>query len=44
MEIIGFIFGLSGLSIAIMTRGQIEVLRGEFDSLKKKLEEADIVK
>ena len=44
MEIIGFIFGLSGLSIAMITRGQIEVLRGDFDLLKKKFEEADIVK
>ena len=44
MEVIGFIFGLAGISIAIKTRGQMEVLRKEFDLVKKQLEEADAVK
>ena len=40
MGIIGFVFGLAGLSFALMGKEKIEALRKEFDELKKNLEDS----
>jgi hypothetical protein len=44
MGIIGFIFGLSGLSFALMSREQLTALKKEFDELKKNLEDSELLK
>ena len=43
MENMAFIFGMSGISFAIIAWGQIAVLRKEFDQLKVKLEEKGLL-
>ena len=40
MEAIGFIFGMAGLSFALIAKGQIDSLKIEFDELKNRLEES----
>ena len=42
--LLGFIFGLSGLSYAIIARGQIASLQKEFEDLKKNLENSGVLK
>ena len=44
MEIIGFVFGLAGLSFALIVKEQIAKLKKEFESLKKDLEESGVIK
>ena len=44
METVGFIFGLSGLSFAIIAWGQISSLRKEFEDLKRTLEDSSVLK
>ena len=44
METMGFIFGMAGISFAIIAWGQIAVLRKEFEQLKKKLEDKGVIK
>ena len=44
METVGFIFGLSGLSFAIIAWGQISSLRKEFEDLKRNLEDSGVLK
>lgn len=43
METMGYIFGMAGLSFAIMAWGQIASLKKEFDELKKNLEEKGVL-
>ena len=43
METMGFIFGLSGMSFAIIAWGLIASLRKEFEDLKKNLEDSGVV-
>ena len=38
-----FIFGMSGVSFAMIAWGQIAVLRKEFDQLQKKLEDSGVI-
>ncbi len=40
----GYIFGLAGLSFALIAWGQIAALRKEFESLKQKLEQTGVLK
>ena len=40
METLGFIFGMSGLSFAIIAWGLIANLKKEFEELKKNLEDS----
>ena len=44
METVGFIFGMSGMSFAIIAWGLIGSLRKEFDDLKKNLEDSGVLK
>jgi hypothetical protein len=44
METMGFIFGMAGISLAIMAWGQIATLRKEFEYLKRNLENAGVLK
>ncbi len=44
MSVIGFIFGLSGMSLAIIAWTQIASLRKEFEELKKCLEDSGDLK
>ena len=44
METIGFIFGMAGISFAMIAWGQIAALRKEFEDLKKNLENAGVLK
>jgi len=44
METMGYIFGLGGMSFAIIAWGQIAALRKEFETLKKNIEAAGILK
>jgi len=44
METLGFIFGMSGLSFAIIAWGLIANLRKEFEDLKKNLENSGVMK
>jgi hypothetical protein len=43
MENMGYIFGISGLSFAIIAWGQIAALRKEFEELKQKLEAKGVI-
>jgi hypothetical protein len=43
METLGFIFGLAGLSFAIIAWGLIATLRKEFEELKKNLEDSGVL-
>ncbi len=43
METLGYIFGMAGLSFAIMAWGQVSNLKKEFDELKKQLEQQGIL-
>ncbi len=43
MEVMGFIFGMAGVSFAMMAWGQIAVLRKEFDQLNEKLKNAGVI-
>lgn len=43
MEALGYIFGMAGLSFAIMAWGQVSSLKKEFDELKKTLEEQGVL-
>jgi len=43
MESMGFIFGMAGISFAMIAWGQIAALKKEFEDLKKKLEGAGIL-
>ncbi len=42
--LMGFIFGMSGLSFAIIAWGQIASLKKEFEDLKKSLEDSGVLK
>lgn len=44
MEIIGFVFGLAGLSFALMVKEETGKLRKEFESMKKNLEDSGVIK
>lgn len=44
MEMMGFIFGLAGLSFALMAKEQISKLKKEFETLKKSLEGSGVIK
>ena len=44
METMGFIFGLSGMSLAIIALGLVGNLRKEFEDLKKNLEDSGVLK
>ncbi len=44
MGILGFIFGMSGLSIALIGKEQIASLKKEFDALKEELEKSGVTK
>ena len=44
METIGFVFGLSGLSFALIAWERIAKLRKEFEDMKKNLEASDVLK
>ena len=44
LGILGFIFGMSGLSFAIIAWGLIGRLRKEFEDLKKNLEDTGVLK
>jgi len=43
MEIIGFIFGLGGLSFALQAKEQLSKLKVEFDELKYNLEKSGVL-
>ncbi len=43
MEIMGFIFGMSGMSFAIIALGLTASLRKEFEELKKNLENSGVL-
>ena len=44
MEKIGFVFGLSGLSFALIAWEKIAKLRKEFEDLKKNIEDSGVLK
>ncbi len=44
METTGFIFGMAGMSFAIIAWGLIARLRKEFEELKKNLEDSGVLK
>lgn len=44
METMGYIFGLAGLSFALMAWEKIATLRKEFESLKQQLEQGGVLK
>ena len=44
METMGYIFGLAGLSFALMAWEKIAALRKEFESLKQQLEQSGVLK
>ena len=44
METIGFVFGMSGMSFAIIAWTQIASLTKEFDDLKKNLRDSGVLK
>ena len=44
METIGFVFGLSGLSFALIAWERIAKLRKEFEDLKKNIEDSGVLK
>ena len=44
MESIGFVFGMLGMSLAIIGWGLVGNLRNEFEDLKKNLEDSGILK
>ncbi len=43
METMGFIFGMSGMSFAIIALGLTVSLRKEFEELKKNLEDSGVL-
>ncbi len=43
METMGFIFGLSGMSFAMIAWGLTASLRKEFEELKKNLEDSGVL-
>ncbi len=44
METIGFVFGMLGMSLAIIAWGLVGCLRKEFEDLKKNLEDSGVLK
>ncbi len=44
METIGFIFGMMGMSYAVIAWGLVGSLRKEFEDLKKNLEDSGVLK
>ena len=44
METIGFVFGLSGLSFALIAWERIAKLRKEFENFKKNIEDSGVLK
>ena len=42
--LMGFCLGLSGVSFAIISWGQIASLRKEFEAMKKRLEDSGVLK
>ena len=44
MESMGYIFGMAGVTFAIIAWGQIATLRKEFEELKKNLEDSGVLK
>ena len=44
METLGFVFGMLGMSLAIVGWGLIGSLRKEFEDLKKNLEDSGVLK
>ncbi len=44
MESIGFVFGMLGMSLAIIGWGLVGSLRNEFEDLKKNLEDSGVLK
>ncbi len=44
METIGFVFGMLGMSLAIIGWGLVGSLRKEFEDLKKNLEDSGVLK
>ena len=44
MEVMGFIFGLGGLSFAIISWGLIATLKKEFEDLKNNLVKSGVIK
>ncbi len=44
METIGFVFGMLGMSLAIIGWGLVASLRKEFEDLKKNLEDSGVLK
>ena len=42
MESMGFIFGMAGVSFAIIAWGQIAMLRKEFETIKTQLAETNV--
>lgn len=43
-SIIGFVFGLSGLSFAMIVQEKLTKLNKEFETLKKDLEDSNVIK
>ena len=43
METIGFVFGMTGMSFAIIAWGLVGNLRKEFEDLKKNLEDSGVM-
>ena len=44
METIGFVFGMTGMSFAIIAWGLIGSLRKDFEDLKKNLQDSGVLK
>lgn len=44
MESLGYIFGMAGLSFALMAWERLAKLRKEFDSLKEELSKTGLIK
>lgn len=43
METIGFVFGMMGMSYAVIAWGKVASLRKEFEELKKNLEDSGVL-
>ena len=44
METMGFVFGMTGMSFAIIAWGLVASLRKEFEDLKKNLKDSGVLK
>ena len=44
MESVGFVFGMTGMSFAIIAWGHIASLRKEFEALRKSIDDSGVLK